>query len=238
MSFDSSSRNYLNSSDHRTGSDLEYFAGKFGGTRFERALDIACAAGHFAQAVNADTKIVCDMSLNMLKTAGDAFGLDISAVSAAEFLPFAEASFDFAGCRIAMHHFRSPCMFMGEVFRVLKEGGIFVLIDSVVDEGDEHMNRLELVRDETHRKSHTADHIIAMAECEGFEVKDFALFHKRHNFSEWADRLNPSAQLRERIESEFLSLPEDYKQKYRMETENGRVVSYTDKKGFFIFMKP
>ena len=38
--------------------------------------------------------------------------------------------------------------------------------------------------------------------------------------------------------SEFLSLPEDYKQKYRMETENGRVVSYTDKKGFFIFMKP
>jgi len=238
MSFDSSSGNYLNSSDHRTGSDLEYFAGKFGGTRFERALDIACAAGHFAHAVTADTKVVCDMSRNMLKTAREAFGLDNSAVSAAEFLPFADDSFDFAGCRIAMHHFRSPCMFMGEVFRVLRKEGIFVLIDSVVDEGDEHMNRLELVRDETHRKSHTAEHIIAMAECEGFETRDFALFHKRHNFSEWADRLNPSEELRQLIEKEFISLPEDYKQKYRIETENGRVVSYTDKKGFFIFSKP
>lgn len=238
MGFDASAANYLNSSDHRTGSDLEYLAEKFAGIRFGRMLDVACAAGHFANSIPADIKIVTDLSLNMLIKAGEAFGLHSSAVSAAEFLPFQNESFDFVGCRIAMHHFRNPCMFTGETFRVLKSGGTFVLIDSVVDTDDEHLNRIELLRDETHRKSHTAENIIAMAECEGLEAKEAVILHKRHDFTEWANRLNPSPELFTKIEQAFFDLPTEYKQRYCVETENGRIKAYTDKKGLFIFQKP
>ncbi|WP_303850138.1 class I SAM-dependent methyltransferase [Seleniivibrio woodruffii] len=238
MSFDSSAANYLNSSDHRTGSDLEFLAERFAEVRFGRMLDVACAAGHFANAVPADIKIVTDLSLNMLKKADEAFGLSLGAVSAAEFLPFQNDSFNFVGCRIAMHHFRNPCMFMGEVFRIMKQDGIFVLIDSVVDADDGHLNRIELLRDETHKKSHTVENIIAMAECERLEAKEAVILHKRHDFSEWANRLNPSTELFAEIEKAFFDLPAEYKQRYRVETENGRIKAYTDKKGLFIFQKP
>jgi SAM-dependent methyltransferase len=238
MGFDASAENYLNSSDHRTGSDLGYLAEKFAGISFKRMLDVACAAGHFANSLPAETKIVTDLSHNMLKKAGGAFGLSSSAVAMSEFLPFQNDSFDLVGCRIAMHHFKNPCMFMGEAYRVLAEGGTFVLIDSVVDADDEHLNRIELLRDETHRKSHTAENIIAMAECEGFEVRDVVILHKRHAFSEWANRLNPSPELFLKIESAFLNLPNEYKHRYNVETEDGRITAYTDKKGLFIFQKP
>ncbi len=238
MGFDSSAANYLNSSDHRTGSDLEFLAERFTKVRFGRMLDVACAAGHFANAIPADTKIITDLSLNMLKKADEAFGLSLGAVSAAEFLPFRDESFDFAGCRIAMHHFRNPCMFMGETFRILKTGGTFVLIDSIVDADDTHLNQIEVLRDETHRKSHTAENIIAMAECEGFEAHEAVILHKRHDFSEWANRLNPSPELFAKIEKAFFDLPAEYKQRYCIETENGRIKTYTDKKGLFIFQKP
>jgi SAM-dependent methyltransferase len=238
MGFDASAANYLNSSDHRTGSDLEFLAKRFADVRFGRMLDVACAAGHFANFLSADIKIVTDLSFNMLKKAGGAFMLRNSAVSEAEFLPFQDDVFDFVGCRIAMHHFRNPCMFMGETFRVLKHGGFFVLIDSVVDADDEHLNSIELLRDETHKKSHTAENIIAMAECEGFEAKEAVILHKRHDFTEWANRLNPSQELFAKIEQAFFDLPSEYKQRYCVETENGRIKAYTDKKGLFIFQKP
>ncbi|MGE4266874.1 MAG: class I SAM-dependent methyltransferase [Deferribacterales bacterium] len=238
MGFDSSAANYLNSSDHRTGSDLEYLAEKLAGVKFGRMLDVACAAGHFANFLSADIRIVTDLSFNMLKKANEAFGLSLGAVSAAEFLPFQNESFDLVGCRIAMHHFRNPCMFMGEAFRVLKQGGTFILIDSVVNEGDEHLNRIELLRDETHKKSHPAENITAMAECEGFRTKETVILHKRHDFAEWANRLHPSDELFGKIETAFLELPDEYRLRYHVETENGRMKAYTDKKGLFIFQKP
>jgi len=238
MGFDSSAANYLNSSDHRTGSDLEYLAEKLADIRFGRVLDVACAAGHFANFLSANIKIVTDISFNMLKKADEAFGLSLGAMSAAEFLPFQNEAFDAVGCRIAMHHFKNPCMFIGEAFRVLKQGGMFILIDSVVNEDDEYLNRIELMRDDTHIKSHPVENIIAMAECEGFETKETVILHKRHDFKEWANRLQPSEELFARIETAFLELPDEYKLRYHIETENGRMKTYTDKKGLFIFQKP
>lgn len=237
MGFDASADNYLKSTDHRTGSDLDYFADKFGGIKFKKALDVACAAGHFANAVSAEQKFVTDMSFNMLKKAGEAFSLNNSAVSKAEFLPFLDNSFDFIGCRIAMHHFRNPCMFIAEAYRILSGGGYFVLIDSVVDKDDEHLNPIELLRDPSHFKSHPIENIHAMAQAEGFSVEETVIFSKRHDFREWVTRLNPTEATCTEVENLFLDLPESYKAKYSLETADGRLVSYTDQKALFIFRK-
>lgn len=237
MSFDRSADNYLKSSDHKTGSDLDYFAEKFGGMTFKRSLDVACAAGHFANAVNAEAKFVTDLSHNMLKKAKEAFGLNNSALAKAEFLPFLDDSFDFVGCRIAMHHFRNPCMFFAETFRILSDGGYFVLIDSVVDEDDEHLNHIEFLRDPSHFKSHSIENIIGIAEAEGFSPAETAVFSKRHDFREWVTRLSPTEAVCTEVENLFLSLPEDYKERYALEISDGRLVSYTDRKALFIFRK-
>ncbi len=116
MGFNNSSENYLKSSDHAVGTDLEYFSQYFKDKHFHKALDVACAAGHFANAFNADEVYTTDLSFNMLKTAKENMGLDMPALSKAEFLPYKAGSFDLVGCRIAMHHFNNPCMFMNEVF--------------------------------------------------------------------------------------------------------------------------
>ncbi len=237
MGFDSASDNYLKSSDHRTGSDLEYFTDIFGSMRFERSLDVASAAGHFANAFNADIKITTDLSLNMLKKGREAFGLDAPVLAQAQYLPFLSDTFDLVGCRIAMHHFRCPCMFFGEVARILKKGGYFILIDSIVDDGDEHLNAIELMRDPTHIKSHTVEDIKGMAEAEGLTTYEAAIFPKRHDFREWVTRLNPSEEVCSQVENMFQNLPEDYAERYRLEIKEGRLISYTDKKALFIFKK-
>ena len=237
MSFDKSAQNYLKSSDHSAGSDLEFFTDCFRGKRFKSALDVACAAGHFANAFPADRVFTADLSFNMLKTARGSMGFDMPALCKAEFLPYKNSSFDMVGCRIAMHHFMIPCMFMNEVYRVLEKGGCFVLIDSVVGFEDEELNRLELIRDNTHRRSFRKEEIIGMAEAEGFHVETFKVFLKLHDFNEWARRLNPTEKQYREITEAFLSVSPKVRKELRIETDGGKVISYTDKKALFVFRK-
>jgi len=239
MSFDKSAENYLKSSDHAVGYDLDYVRKYLGDRRFSSALDVASAAGHFGKSfpMACGLPVTIDISPNMLKTARESMGLDKPVVSAAEFLPFKGESFDLVGCRIAMHHFRNPCMFMGEAFRVLKHGGLFILIDSVVGDEAECLNRIELIRDETHKKSFCVDDLLGLAEVEGFELEDIHVFEKCHNFREWAMRLNPDKERYDAIVDAFLELPERVKDELRLEIQSGEIISYTDKKGIFIFKK-
>jgi len=237
VSFDKSVSNYLKSSDHAVGSDLDFFIKYFKNKKFEKALDVACAAGHFAKTFSADKIYTTDLSFNMLKTARDSMGFDMPVLSRGEFLPYLDEVFDLVGCRIAMHHFMSPCMFIYEAFRVLKNSGYFVLIDSVVDFEDAELNRLELIRDSTHRRSLRMEEIIALAEAEGFLLETAQVFLKRHDFDEWARRLNPSEEHYQSIVQAFLELSAKMKKELRLETEGDKVISYTDKKALFVFKK-
>jgi len=237
LGFDSSAKNYLKSSDHASGSDLEYFSDYFKNADFDKALDVACAAGHFASKFPAREIYTSDLSFNMLKTARDSFRFDMPAMAKSEFLPYLADTFDLVGCRIAMHHFMSPCMFMNEVYRILKKDGFFALIDSVVGMEDAELNSIELIRDETHRRSFQVEEIIGMAEAEGFQVENCEVFLKEHKFEEWARRLNPSEKQYEATKTAFLALPEKVKKELRLETDGDTILSYTDKKAIFIFKK-
>jgi len=235
VSFDKSAKNYLTSSDHSVGSDLDFFVDYFKNVTFDKGLDVACAAGHFGKAFPAENVYTTDLSFNMLKTARESMGFDMPVLSKGEFLPYKDESFDMVGCRIAMHHFLNPCMFMNDVFRILKKNGYFVLIDSVVGIEDEELNRLELVRDTTHRRSFQVDEIIAMAEAEGFSLVTVETFLKKHDFNEWARRLNPSEEQYNATVEAFLNVSPKVKKELRIETEGDKIISYTDKKAVFIF---
>jgi len=238
MGFDKSAENYLKSSDHAIGSDLEYFIDYFKDFSFQKALDVACAAGHFGNVFPAKEVYICDLSFNMLKTASESFPFDMPALCRSEFLPYKGDTFDLVGCRIAMHHFQNPCMFMNDAYRILASGGYFVLIDSVVGFEDEELNGIELIRDTTHRRSFKVEEVAGMAEVEGFILEDSKIFYKKHKFEEWARRLNPTEEQYQAVKAAFFALPEKVKRELRLETDGDVILSYTDKKAIFIFRRP
>lgn len=73
-------------------------------------------------------------------------------------LPFADATFDLATCRLAAHHFTDAASAFREVARVLRSGGRFVLVDNYAPDDpalDAFINELETLRDASHVRNHT-----------------------------------------------------------------------------------
>src|SRR5258708_1221959 len=164
--FGSTAERYVASFAHRTGDDLQRLIelGEWGPQL--RALDIATGGGHTALAVarHVAQVTVTDLTPRMLEKAREyllAQGVRNAAfqVADAEQLPFAPATFDRVTCRIAPHHFPDVARFLHEVARVLKAGGIFLLVDVMApsdSELDLFHNTLEKWRDSSHWRSYTA----------------------------------------------------------------------------------
>ncbi len=236
MNFDDSAMNYFESSDHKIGDDLDFCKRYFKGIKFNKLLDVATAAGHFSKVFKANLKIVTDISINMLKVAKEKNALKNVVLCNAEEMPFNNNVFDIVTCRIALHHFHYPSNFFKETYRVLKKNGFFVLIDNIVDIDEYYLNKIELIRDKTHIKSLTVQEILSLADKK-FRLLSFKNIFKKHNFYEWATRLNPTQDNLNDIEQAFFDLPEYLKQELRVEIDGKKIISYTDKKGVFIFQK-
>jgi len=233
MGFDDSALNYFNSTDHKTGFDLDYLRENLP-QKFNNLLDVATGAGHCAVTINSYNKYAVDMSHNMLKATRELNRIDKVCMAQSCSLPFRKGFFDIVTCRIAMHHFLNPQGFFDEVHRILTSGGTFVLIDSIVDIDDSYLNTLEYTRDDSHRRSFTVQEILEMAGL-NFRLINYSCQFKQHNFEEWATRLNPDRQKYNDINQAFLDLPESIQKELCFVIENGKIVSYTDKKGIFIF---
>ena len=105
-----------------------------------RVLDVATGTGFTALAFAGFAKEVVglDVSAGMLEKARAA-AKGVPNVTfekgSAEALPFPDASFDFVTCRVAPHHFLSIPKFCAESYRVLREGGRFLVADTTVPDG-------------------------------------------------------------------------------------------------------
>lgn len=234
--FDESAQRYLISSDHKLGDDLEIVRNYFAEISFKSILDVATGAGHFTKVFNAEKKFAIDLSFNMAKTALREFSLTAALVSSASEIPFKDRSFDVVGCRIALHHFVEHIKFFHEAFRVLKMGGYFVLIDSIVDVDDSYLNVIEYLRDKSHIRSYTVKEIISFC-SDLFRLEYFVNIYKKHDFKEWVSRLGGSDEEIRLIKSNFFQLPDRIKDELKLESVGDNIISYTDKKGVFIFRK-
>lgn len=234
--FDRYWQNYVNSADHSVGDDLAYLRGRFADRTFERLLDTACGAGHCGAALNARQRVFFDYSLNMVKAAVSAHPQESGVRGDAGRFPFADAVFDVITCRLALHHFPDPSAFFQESARVLAPGGLLVLIDTVVDVEDDVFNYLEKVRDPSHGKIYRVDELLAFAQS-AFFLREFQTFWKKHAFNEWARRLDPSDEHFARVHEAFTNSPAWAKEVLRVETEGATILSYTDRKGCYVFQK-
>ncbi|MCZ8517929.1 MULTISPECIES: class I SAM-dependent methyltransferase [Paenibacillus] len=154
---------YVTSTTHAKGDDLGRLADWLELQPQWKVLDIATGGGHTAKTLAplVKTVIAVDLTRPMLETArtfiSESYDNVEYVVADAEDLPFLDDTFDAVTCRIAAHHFPSPERFVREAARVLKPGGRLLLIDNVVpddDALDAFVNRLELLRDESHVRCH------------------------------------------------------------------------------------
>lgn len=190
-------------------------------------LDVAAGCGHLAMffAQKGMRVTAGDVAERMLEnTAKEATrnGLRIKTVLfPSEAMPFDNASYDLVASRVAPHHFSSPVAFIKEASRVLKPGGVFLLIDgSVPDdspEAGEWLNRVEKLRDPSHRQFLSRSHWEQLVTQQSLRIIKSTLRPKEQpNLAGYFDTAGTSAENRRLVLTEIENTPTDVKEKLHL----------------------
>lgn len=190
---------YLTSAVHARGEDLERMASLVGRRPDAIALDLGCGGGHatFHLAPLVGKVVACDLSAPMLRVVADeaarrGFGNVVTKQGAAESLPCPSDSFDVAVTRYSAHHWRDVPAGLAQMHRVLKPGGMAVVMD-VVAPGvpllDTWLQSLELLRDPSHVRNAAPDEWRAALAAAGFAVGEATRYRLRLDFASWVERM-------------------------------------------------
>jgi ubiquinone/menaquinone biosynthesis C-methylase UbiE len=197
-----------------------------------RALDIATGTGFTALALAPHVAAVVgsDLSPGMLaeaaKRAAERGVTNAEWVEApADTQPFPDAAFDLVTARIAPHHFPDPVAFVREVARVLKPGGVFVLGDTTVPDGDPEaaawQNAVEKERDPSHVRNLPPSEWRALCEAAGLTVTDCEAKAGAITIalSAWLETAGADAARSERVRRLFAETPASARAHFAVETD-------------------
>lgn len=131
----------------------------------ELVLDVATGTGRVARPLSKqlkDGKIVgVDQALAMLDVGHqhkDPIPYYEQSAGEADKLPFKTNTFDRAFVSFSLHHFGNPSGVVGEVLRVLKNGGRFVVVDPIIEEAKDAVDiALETKINQVFRRTHGDD---------------------------------------------------------------------------------
>ena len=160
-----------------------------------RLIDVACGPGVVTAALApaAASIVAFDATEQMLEKArarcARAGVKNVAFQSGdAENLPFADAQFDGAVTRAAVHHFADPQRALDEIFRVLRPGGVAVVLDVIssedADESRLH-NAIERLRDPSHVRMLPASVLDAAARRAGFDDLQATSWDMNRELEEW-----------------------------------------------------
>jgi len=236
--FSRTAANYVNSTSHRTGADLARLIELGEWDKQQQALDIATGGGHTALAVapHVAQVIVSDLTPTMLATARAfilAQGITnaVFVVADAEHLPFLDASFERVTCRIAPHHFPNIAQAVQEVGRVLKPGGLFLLIDNIAPsdpELDAFINKVEKWRDPSHGRACTSEEWRTFFAQAGLHIEHEEHMHKAFHYDDWTARAQLSAAKKAALEQFILQSNASIQAHFEMKTRSdGHLESIT-----------
>jgi ubiquinone/menaquinone biosynthesis C-methylase UbiE len=198
--FGSTAANYLASSVHASGADLDRLAALAASSRPAAALDLGSGAGHvsFALARGGAQRVVAyDLAPQMLEVvAAEAAARGHSQIQslrgAAEQLPFADATFELAVSRYSAHHWQSVPRALSEAWRVLVPGGTLIVIDVLAPEAplmDTALQAIELLRDASHVRNYRESEWRAMFEAAEFTRPEVDRWKLRLEFQPWVNRI-------------------------------------------------
>jgi ubiquinone/menaquinone biosynthesis C-methylase UbiE len=216
--FGDSAANYLASSVHAKGADLDRLESLTRRRRPGRALDLGCGAGHAAFALargGAASVVAYDLSEQMLAVVereATARGHSQIAIrrGAADRLPFEDASFDLIATRFSAHHWPSVPAAVTAVVRALRPGGTLVVIDVIAPESallDTTLQTIELLRDMSHVRNYRASEWRSMLSVPGLTIAASDTWKLPLEFDSWVRRIATPSRRIDALRAVFDDLP-------------------------------
>ncbi|MBY0095936.1 class I SAM-dependent methyltransferase [Mesobacillus maritimus] len=246
--FGKNASHYVTSQSHAKGEDLrklvEIIAEK---NPSGELLDIATGGGHVANALAPYFKqvVALDLTPEMLEKAKgfiESNGIKNAAFvqGDAENIPFPNDSVGTVTCRIAAHHFSDVRKFVKEVQRILKEQGMFILIDNVAPEVREYdlfYNKVEKKRDPSHVRAYKKSEWISMLEHEGFLVEELICFRKKFFFDTWCEMMDVTETEKQKLNDFMTQATKPILDYFSVEIEEGKVQTFQGQSALIVGTK-
>lgn len=192
----------------------------------KKVLDVATGGGHTALAfARSGAKVTAtDLTPEMLAVSEayiSAQGVEgvAFAPASAEALPFADATFDIVTCRIAAHHFADALRFVVESYRVLKLGGLLLLVDNIAPQAPELarlMNEIERRRDPSHVEAYSVAQWVGWFALAGLEAQHLSRWFRDKPYGDWTARAELPEGERAQLERDILGFSDAQKAYFRV----------------------
>lgn len=207
--FSSQAGAYLTSAVHAAGRDLQQLTQRLAALPHAEVLDLGCGAGHasFAAASQVAQVTAYDLSASMLEVVARAAqekGLHniTTQQGYAEHLPFNDERFDVVISRYSAHHWHDVGQALREAKRVLKPGGVVIIMD-VMSPGhpvrDIWLQTVEALRDTSHVRNYASGEWLALANEAGFITDGLTTDRLPLEFSSWIARMRTPQPLSDAI---------------------------------------
>ncbi|HDR2756221.1 MULTISPECIES: class I SAM-dependent methyltransferase [Enterobacter] len=234
--FGSQASAYLSSAVHASGRDLTRLSERLAAFPQAHVLDLGCGAGHasFAAAQQVAQVTAYDLSSQMLDVvteAAKAKGLKnlVTRQGYAESLPFADDTFEIVISRYSAHHWHDVGQALREVKRVLKPGGIFIIMD-IMSPGhpvrDVWLQTVEALRDTSHVRNYSSGEWLQMTAEAGLISRSLITDRLPLEFSSWIARMRTPEALSQAIRLYQDSASADVKAYFELQ-EDGSFTSDT-----------
>jgi len=225
--FGATAADYLISSVHATGADLERL--KVISAQFQPAhvLDLGCGAGHasFALAQGGARRVTAyDPSAEMLavvarEAAKRGHEQIETRLGAAEVLPFENHLFDLVVTRYSAHHWASVPRALAECARVIVPGGRLIAIDVIAPETplfDTSLQVIEILRDASHVRDYRVSEWGAMQEAAGFTAPTVTDWKLPLEFKNWIARIRTPPARIAALEAVFSDFPREVREYFQI----------------------
>ncbi|MGV8924959.1 MAG: class I SAM-dependent methyltransferase [Ewingella sp.] len=197
--FGSQAQDYLTSTVHSQGQDLQQLAILLQPHPDALVIDLGCGAGHasFIAASVVNKVIAYDLSSQMLDVVAQSAkdqGLNNIEVQqgVAESLPFADNSADVIISRYSAHHWHDVGQALREARRVLKPGGKIIMMD-VASPGhpllDIYLQTVEKLRDTSHVHNYAPGQWLSLFTEAGLQIETLSSGRLVLEFSSWVARM-------------------------------------------------
>jgi ubiquinone/menaquinone biosynthesis C-methylase UbiE len=224
--FGAAAQKYVVSTYHTRAPDLENMLAAVELSGTERVLDVGTGTGHTALAFAPHVEFVVGLDITeaMLDQArklaaqrevenvsferGDAMAMD-----------YATDSFDLVTCRVCAHHFARPQPAVSEMARVLRPGGVLLIVDSIASEDpgeDTWLNCIELLRDPSHARNYRVSEWLAMISEAGLSAECLDTWAVPLEFEEWVTRMGTPELERQQLRTLFSRAPDHVRDALRI----------------------
>jgi SAM-dependent methyltransferase len=166
---------------HREGPDLDLVVELCEPGPGVTAVDVATGGGHVARRLRAAGSEVVSVD--------PAPGMEPDVVARAEELPFADASFDVAVCRIAAHHFDAVALAVHEMARVTRDR--IVVQDNLFQ--SEEVEEAERLHDPSHVRCYSEAEWRSLLAAADLTVDRLEILRRRLPLEPWLERAKTPA---------------------------------------------